>query len=57
VSGYVMLAFRLLHMPMAAYWTFAFHMVVVFNLLMSLPFTKFAHIVYRPVALWLSGVK
>lgn len=52
-----MLAFRLLHMPMAAYWTFAFHMVVVFNLLMSLPFTKFAHIVYRPVALWLSGVK
>ena len=57
VSGYVMLAFRFLHMPMAAYGTFAFHMVVVFDLLMSLPFTKFAHIVYRPAALWLAGVK
>ena len=57
VSGYVMLAFRFLHMPMAAYGTFAFHMIVVFDLLMSLPFTKFAHIVYRPVALWLAGVK
>jgi quinone-modifying oxidoreductase subunit QmoC len=57
VSGYVMLVFRFMHMPMAAYGTFAFHLVFVFNLLMSLPFTKFAHIVYRPVALWLAGVK
>ena len=57
VSGYVMVAFRFLHMPMAAYGTFAFHLVFVFNLLVSLPFTKFAHVVYRPVALWLAGVK
>jgi len=57
VSGYVMVAFRFMHMPMAAYGTFAFHLVFVFNLLISLPFTKFAHIVYRPVALWLAGVK
>jgi ferredoxin len=57
VSGYVMVAFRFLHMPMAAYGTFAFHLVFVFNLLISLPFTKFAHVVYRPVALWLAGVR
>jgi ferredoxin/nitrate reductase gamma subunit len=57
VSGYVMVAFRFLHMPMAAYGTYVFHLVFVFNLLVSLPFTKFAHIVYRPVALWLAGVK
>ncbi|MFA4948980.1 MAG: 4Fe-4S dicluster domain-containing protein [Candidatus Krumholzibacteriia bacterium] len=57
VSGYVMVAFRFMHMPMAAYGAFAFHLVFVFNLLVSLPFTKFAHIVYRPVALWLAGVK
>jgi hypothetical protein len=57
VSGYVMLAFRFLHMPMAAYGAFAVHLVFVFNLLMSVPFTKFAHVVYRPVALWLAGVK
>ena len=52
-----MLAFRFLNMPMAAYWSFAVHLVFVFNLLMSVPFTKFAHVVYRPVALWLAGVK
>lgn len=57
VTGYVMVAFRLLDMSMAAYISFAIHLVVVFNFLMSLPFTKFAHVVYRPLALWLAGVK
>jgi quinone-modifying oxidoreductase, subunit QmoC len=57
VSGYVMLVFRFMHMPVAAYWAFAFHLVVVFDFLVSLPFTKFAHVVYRPIALWLTGVK
>jgi len=57
LSGYVMLAFRFMNMPMAAYWSFAVHLVFVFNLLISVPFTKFAHIVYRPIALWLAGVK
>ncbi len=56
-SGYVMLAFRFLNMPAAAYWSFAVHLVAVFDLLMSVPFTKFAHVVYRPAALWLAGVK
>jgi heterodisulfide reductase subunit C len=57
VTGFVMVAFRLLHLPKAAYISFAIHLVVVFNFLVSLPFTKFAHVVYRPVALWLAGVK
>jgi nitrate reductase gamma subunit len=57
LSGYFMVAFRFMHMPMAAYGAFAVHLVFVFNLLMSLPFTKFAHIVYRPIALWLAGMK
>ncbi|RJR31087.1 MAG: hypothetical protein C4574_01590 [Candidatus Latescibacterota bacterium] len=56
-SGYVMLAFRFLDMPAAAYWAFAVHLVAVFDLLMSVPFTKFAHVIYRPAALWLAGVK
>ena len=57
VSGYVMVAFRFMDMPLAAYWAFAFHLVVVFDFLVSLPFTKFAHAVYRPIALWIAGVK
>ncbi len=57
VTGYVMVAFRLAGMPMAAYVSFAVHLVVVFNFLVSLPFTKFAHVVYRPLALWLAGMK
>jgi ferredoxin/nitrate reductase gamma subunit len=57
LSGYVMVAFRFMHMPMAAYGAFSVHIVFVFNLLMSLPFTKFAHIVYRPIALWIAGLK
>jgi ferredoxin len=57
VTGYVMVAFRLLDMPVPAYVSFAFHLVVVFNFLVSLPFTKFAHVVYRPLAIWLAGIK
>lgn len=57
LSGFLMDLFKVLDMPRAAYWTFAFHMVTVFDLLVSLPFTKFAHMIYRPVALWLSGLE
>jgi ferredoxin len=57
LSGFVMVFFRFTNMPMAAYWTFAFHLVVVFDLLVTFPFSKFAHVIYRPVALWLAGMK
>jgi ferredoxin len=57
ISGYVMVAFKYLSMPMAAYITFAVHLVAVFDMLISLPFTKFAHVFYRPVALWVAGLK
>jgi nitrate reductase gamma subunit len=43
-------------LPFWAYAFMLFHLVVVFDLLILIPFTKFAHILYRPLALWLSRV-
>lgn len=57
LSGYVMLLLRLLNLPLAAYLAFSFHLVVVFDLLVTFPFSKFAHVIYRPVALWFAGLK
>ena len=57
LSGFVVVAFRFLGLPAAAYATAAFHLVVVFDLLVTFPFSKFAHVVYRPVALFLAGLK
>ncbi len=41
-------------LPFWAYAFMLFHLVVVFDLLILIPFTKFAHVAYRPFALWLS---
>jgi len=38
----------------AAYSLYAIHLVVVFDLILLAPFTKFAHAVYRPLAIWIN---
>ena len=38
--------------PAWGYWVFLVHIAIAMELLLFLPFTKFAHVVYRPVALF-----
>lgn len=38
----------------AAYTLFAIHLIVVFDLIVLAPFTKFAHAIYRPLAIWMN---
>ena len=35
-------------------YALAAHLIVVFELLIMAPFTKFAHVIYRPFAIWMS---
>jgi nitrate reductase gamma subunit len=43
--------------PMWGYWMFIFHVAVSITLLLLLPFTKFAHAIYRIVALYIYALK
>jgi ferredoxin len=53
VTGFVIeLALYLPHAPSWGYWVFLFHVSVAMELLLLLPFIKFAHALYRPVALF-----
>jgi ferredoxin len=38
--------------PAWGYWFFLFHVAVAMELMLLMPFTKFAHAIYRPVALF-----
>ena len=54
LTGFLLDVFMWVNLPWPAYITFAVHLVIVFDLLLTAPFTKFAHAVYRPLALWMS---
>ncbi len=41
----------------AYYLSFALHLIIVFELIITFPFTKFSHLMYRPVAVWLAKIK
>ncbi len=58
VTGFVLeLAIYLPSAPAWGYWMFLIHVVVAMELLLFAPFTKFAHAVYRTVALYLHALK
>jgi ferredoxin len=58
VSGFVLeLAIYLPRPPLWGYWVFLFHVAVAMELVLLLPFTKFAHAIYRTVALFIYSLK
>ena len=57
LTGFAPDIFKWLNLPWPTYVAFAAHLVVVFDLLVTLPFTKFAHALYRPLVVWLAGTK
>jgi nitrate reductase gamma subunit len=46
------LALYLPDAPAWGYWVFLFHVAVAMELVLLAPFTKLAHVIYRPVALF-----
>ena len=53
VTGFVIeVALYLPSAPAWGYWVFLLHVAVAMELMLLLPFTKFAHAIYRPVALF-----
>ena len=58
VTGFLLeLALYLPHAPAWGYWVFLLHVSVAMELMLLLPFTKFAHALYRPVALFFYALR
>jgi quinone-modifying oxidoreductase, subunit QmoC len=58
ITGFVIeIALYLPGAPLWGYWIFIFHVAVSTTLLLLLPFTKFAHAIYRIVALYIKALK
>jgi ferredoxin len=58
ITGFALeLALYLPSSPTWGYWMFLFHVTVAMEMLLLLPFTKFTHILYRTVALYIAALK
>jgi len=53
ITGFLTTIFRFALNPYAWYASFVIHLILVFDLLITAPFTKFMHSLYRPLAIWM----
>ena len=53
LTGFMVTGFMYANMPWPTYISLVVHLMVAFDLLLMLPFTKFAHALYRPFAMWI----
>jgi ferredoxin len=58
ITGFILeIAFYLPQPPVWGYWMLIVHVVLAMELVLLAPFTKFAHVVYRTVALLFAALK
>jgi quinone-modifying oxidoreductase subunit QmoC len=58
VSGILVHIFRYMGLPLATYYTYAVHLVIAVAMLaVEVPFGKWAHLLYRPLAVYFQKVR
>ncbi|MBU4255591.1 MAG: 4Fe-4S ferredoxin [Acidobacteria bacterium] len=58
VTGILVHIFRYMGLPLATYYTYAIHLVIaVAMLVVEVPFGKWAHLLYRPLAVYFQKVR
>jgi ferredoxin len=58
ITGILLHIFRVTDMPMATYVTYMIHMAIVVPMLVvEVPFGKWGHLLYRPLAIYVAAVK
>ena len=58
MSGILVHVFRYMGLPLPTYYTYVVHLAVLTPMLvLEVPFGKWAHLAYRPLAIYLQAVK
>jgi heterodisulfide reductase subunit C len=58
LTGILVHTFRYMGLPLATYYTYVIHLAVMFPMLvLEVPFGKWSHLAYRPIAIYFEAVK